>query len=50
MTALESTAELFDPDRLLAFSDGVFGIAITLLVIDVHLPPIPTGSDDSAWL
>jgi uncharacterized membrane protein len=49
MSTLES-AELFEPDRLLAFSDGVFGVAITLLVIDVHLPPIPTEGDDSALL
>lgn len=39
--------ELFAPDRLLAFSDGVFGVAITLLVIDVHLPAIPTDSDSA---
>jgi uncharacterized membrane protein len=42
--------ELFEPDRLLAFSDGVFGVAITLLVIDVRLPSVPTGSDDTALL
>lgn len=38
--------ELFRPDRLLAFSDGVFGVAITLLVIDIRLPSIATGSGD----
>lgn len=42
--------ELFSPDRLLAFSDGVFGVAITLLVIDVRLPPIPEDSGDPALL
>jgi uncharacterized membrane protein len=42
--------ELFRPDRLLALSDGVFGVAITLLVIDLHLPPLPAGGDDTVLL
>jgi uncharacterized membrane protein len=43
-------AELFEANRLLAFSDGVFGVAITLLVIDLRLPAIVLGSDDAAFL
>lgn len=49
MTTSESR-ELFKPDRMLAFSDGVFGVAITLLVIDVQLPSLPKGHSDAALL
>lgn len=47
---MPASRELFRPDRLLALSDGVFGVAITLLVIDLQLPPIPTDGGDAALL
>lgn len=36
--------------RLECFCDGVFAIALTLLIIDIKIAPIVTGSNADVWL
>ena len=37
-------------ERLIFFSDAVFAIAITLLIIDVHAPHVPLGSPSHEYI
>jgi uncharacterized membrane protein len=42
-SARELAERLHDPARVLALSDGVFAIIITLLVLEVHVPELTQG-------
>ena len=46
----KATETIVDLVRLNALSDGVFAIALTLLVLDIRIPENTSGSDLSASL
>ena len=37
--------KLQDSSRMEAFSDGVFGVAVTLIILDIRVPHIGEGRD-----
>src|ERR1041384_3485230 len=37
----KSVEGLYGPERVIALSDGVYAIALTLLVLDIRLPELP---------
>jgi hypothetical protein len=44
--AIEMTRREARPDRLSAFSDGVFAVVITILVLELEPPQTPSFCDD----
>jgi len=47
------TDETNETVRIAVYSDGIFAVAITLLVLDIHVPPpehLPTGGLSAAFL
>jgi uncharacterized membrane protein len=48
VAARTAAREGYDVGRLLAFSDGVFAIAITLLVLSIPVPNVPATADKAA--
>ena len=44
-----SPVAYFNKSRVEGFSDGVFAIALTLLILDVKIPTLPNGADPLEW-
>src|ERR1700731_5465806 len=42
------SVDLKETGRIEAFSDGIFAVAITLLVLSIQIPKIDNSHDDSA--
>jgi len=47
MTADTTKRPTYSTERLSALADGVFAVALTLLVLDLKLPPVPAGSQQA---
>jgi uncharacterized membrane protein len=47
MTADTTKRPTYSTERLGALADGVFAVALTLLVLDLKLPPVPAGSQQA---
>lgn len=45
----EGKEELKETGRIEAFSDGVFAVAITLLVLNIKIPPDNLLDDNNLW-
>ena len=47
MTPDTTKRPTYSTERLGALADGVFAVALTLLVLDLKLPPVPAGSQQA---
>jgi uncharacterized membrane protein len=47
---LKGYSSLLSKDRLEAFSDGVFAVALTLLILEIHVPEIPHHSGNYQYV